>query len=159
MVSNITCAKNVVWDSKSLDRWQPTPKGVKSMSVEVMGKTLHPMWNWKDIKLRKESNLKKVWENHQRLLRMGKMVSMFLQNHDYLFEQDLSEKHKQALPIYRWEDSRHFKANVILKPWREKVMTFLKMPIKRQVIWIQGKRGHKGKTFVRHYIKFYFGGR
>ena len=57
---------------------------------------------------RKENNSKELQENHQRLLGMGKMVSMFLQNHDYMFETGLSEKHKQALTIYRWECSRHF---------------------------------------------------
>ena len=38
-------------------------------------------------------------------------------------------------------------------------MTFLKTPNDKRVIWIQGKQGHEGKTFLRQYIKFYFGGR
>ena len=38
-------------------------------------------------------------------------------------------------------------------------MTFIDLPTQRQVIWIVGKKGNEGKTFLQNYIRYFFGDR
>ena len=38
-------------------------------------------------------------------------------------------------------------------------MAFINVPTQRQVIWIVGKNGNEGKTFMQNYIRYHFGER
>ena len=46
-----------------------------------------------------------------------------------------------------------------LRLWQLKVISFIDAPRLRQVIWIVGKRGNEGKTFLQNYISNYYGSR
>ena len=48
---------------------------------------------------------------------------------------------------------------ITLKPWQSRVMIFFNVPTQRQVIWVVGKKGNEGKTFLQNYIRHHFGER
>ena len=100
-------------------------------------------------------------KDFQNTLELGRIVSKLLLEHDKLTEHSLSEKRRTALKLYRQYQVPHMSEfeNAILKPWQEEVMTFINQSSKREVIWIVGKKGKEGKTFLQDYIKYYHGER
>ena len=47
--------------------------------------------------------------------------------------------------------------HVELRPWQEKVLSFIQMPTKQEIIWVVGEEGNEGKTFLQYYIRFHYG--
>ena len=92
---------------------------------------------------------------------LGKHVASNLQEYDDIPEQSLSVKHRQILELYKENRLQHRNRyeNVTLKPWQKKVMTLVKQPSHREVIWVVGQKGGEGKTFLQNYIKFYYSDR
>ena len=103
------------------------------------------------------------FNQHQFLsqLELGGLVSNLLVEHDDLSEHSLTEENRTALRLHRQYQIPHMSEfeNAILKPWQEEVMTFINQFSKREVIWIVGKKGKEGKTFLQDYIKYYHGER
>ena len=48
---------------------------------------------------------------------------------------------------------------VNLRPWQVQTMKLVENPTQRKVIWIVGKHGNEGKTFVQQYIRHHYGDR
>ena len=42
-------------------------------------------------------------------------------------------------------------------PWQERVISFIKTPTKREVMWVVGEQGNEGKAFLQHCIRFCYG--
>ena len=98
---------------------------------------------------------------YRRQLELGKGISTLLQTDDYLSEQSLKPKYKEALKSYRQTDIQHVSAyeNATLKPWQKKVMILVEQPSHREVIWVVGQKGGEGKTFLQNYIKYFYSDR
>jgi len=94
-------------------------------------------------------------------LEKGKMVSTLLHSNEYLSEESLTTEYKHALKIYRQSEVQHVSVyeNALLKPWQNKVLEFMQQPSQREVIWVIGREGGEGKTFLQNYIKYYYGDR
>ena len=92
---------------------------------------------------------------------LGKHVASNLHEYDDIPEQSLSVKHRQILDLYKENRLQHRNRyeNVTLKPWQKKVMTLVKQPSHRDVIWVVGQKGGEGKTFLQNYIKYYYSDR
>ena len=98
---------------------------------------------------------------YRRQLELGKGISTLLQTDDYLSEQSLKQKYKEALKSYRQTDIQHVSVyeNATLKPWQKKVMILVEQPSHREVIWVVGQKGGEGKTFLQNYIKYFYSDR
>ena len=94
-------------------------------------------------------------------LKMGQDIASSLQEYDDIPEQSLSNEHRKALEVYkqsRLQQVNHYEI-VTLRLWQQKVISFIDEPNMRQVIWIVGKQGNEGKTFLQNYISNYYGTR
>ena len=63
--------------------------------------------------------------------------------------------------MYRESQVRHIPAyeHATLKPWQKEVLTCIRQPTHREVIWVVGQKGGEGKTFLQNYIKYYYSSR
>ena len=94
----------------------------------------------------------------QSQLKLGGVVANLLHEHENLSEHSLSDEQKAALRLYRRSKIPHMCEfeNATLKPWQEEVMSLIQTPSNREVIWIVGKWGKEGKTYLQDYIKYYY---
>jgi len=65
---------------------------------------------------------------------------------DYKEAKDLYVKNKQNIDIN----------NVILRPWQEGLLEYMK-PSNREIIWIIGRKGNEGKTWFQEFLASKFG--
>ena len=98
---------------------------------------------------------------YRRNLEVGEAVSTLLNSNEYLSEESLMDKYKKALKLYRESQVRHVPVSehATLKPWQKEILTFIKQPTHREVIWVVGQQGGEGKTFLQNYIKYYYSNR
>ena len=67
-------------------------------------------------------------------------------------EESLSKKHKFCLDLYRKHRQSVDTNAAVLKPWQKLVMTELEQPHARRVVWVIGRSGNEGKTWLQNYI-------
>ena len=93
---------------------------------------------------------------HQKL-EVGKIVSTLLNSNEDLSEESLTAEYKKVLKLYPQSQVQHVPVheNAMLKPWQNKMMTFIQQPTHREVICVSGQQGSKGKTSLQNYIKYH----
>jgi hypothetical protein len=106
-----------------------------------------------------QQRLKHFSDIHLETIELGKCISECLNDDPEIIEESLQPEYKQALSLYQQSRSRIDTNDITLKPWQTKVISFIDLPTHREVIWIVGKKGNEGKTFLQNYIRYYFGDR
>ena len=72
-------------------------------------------------------------------------------------EEPLSRKHKFCLDLYRKHRQSVDTNAAVLKPWQKLLMTELVKPHARSVVWVIGRGGNEGKTWLQNYIESLYG--
>jgi hypothetical protein len=104
-----------------------------------------------------QQRLKHFSDIHLETIELGKCISECLNDDPEIIEESLPEEDKHALSLYQRSRSTIDTNTITLKPWQSKVLSFIDLPTHREVIWIVGKKGNEGKTFLQNYIRYYFG--
>ena len=108
-----------------------------------------------DNKVSKEFKLMKT--QYVRKLKRGKQLCEHLKETDF-DEEMLTESDQECVDLYmRYERVEDSIEGMKLKPWQAEVMQKLESPNDRSIIWVYGKRGGEGKTWLQNYIEMFFG--
>ena len=72
--------------------------------------------------------------------------------------QALPREMKDEVDLYvqNQEDFRDV-GNVELKPWQESLLEYTQQPSDREIVWVVGKEGNKGKNWFQKYVKSWLG--
>ena len=108
-----------------------------------------------------QKELVKETQEYRRKVELGKIINDLLREDDTLMEIALDQEKKDAVKLYRQSQAQYASEyeNVELRPWQEEVMSFIQTPTEREIIWVVGKDGNEGKTFLQNYIRYYCGER
>ena len=68
-------------------------------------------------------------------------------------EESLSRKHKFCLDLYRKHRQLVDTNAAVLKQWQKLLMTELEKSHARRVVWVIGRSGNEGKTWLQNYIE------
>ena len=98
----------------------------------------------------------KDYHQHLRLIERGKRITNIMITEN-ISEGSLSRERKHALDIYRKERSLHDFSEVELKPWQQQLIGITEVPSYREVIWVVGKKGNEGKSWLQDYLESCFG--
>ena len=71
-------------------------------------------------------------------------------------EESLRREYKEAMKLYIKHRMNIDLENVILRPWQESLLQYIK-PTNREIIWVIGKKGNEGKTWFQDYMESKFG--
>ena len=71
-------------------------------------------------------------------------------------EESLRKEYKEAKELYIKHKRNIDLENVILRPWQENLLQYIK-PTNRDVIWVIGKKGNEGKSWFQDYMESKFG--
>ena len=71
-------------------------------------------------------------------------------------EESLRKEFKEAKELYIKHKRNIDLENVILRPWQESLLQYIK-PTNREIIWVIGKKGNEGKTWFQDYMESKFG--
>ena len=74
-----------------------------------------------------------------------------------VIEDALPKQFREALEIFRKSCSSMDLIDVELRPWQQELMEKTKAPTEREVIWVKGIKGNKGKTWFQKYVRSLFG--
>ena len=99
-----------------------------------------------------EEDLREVLLNDNRLylakIELGKKIAAIM-NGGVVHEESLSKDRKSALELYRKQRPRFDIMNVELRAWQAQALQLIETPSERQVIWICGRQGNEGKTWLQ----------
>ena len=101
-------------------------------------------------------HLIKVGNEYQEKLELVKDIYEML-GEGVVSYQALTRDMKEAVNLYI-ENQADFRdvGNVELKPWQNELMKYIE-PHDREIIWVVGKSGAEGKTWLQNYIKYKYG--
>ena len=89
--------------------------------------------------------------------RMGSLVKTTLLTQS-IEPQSLRKEMREALDIH--ECYKKLDTDTCnLKGWQKELLSLMETPTDREIIWVIGKRGNEGKTWLQKYIEQYFGTR
>ena len=71
-------------------------------------------------------------------------------------EESLCQEYKVLLNIYRKQKKNIDIENVILRPWQESLLQYMK-PSDREIIWVVGVKGNEGKSWFQEFLESKFG--
>ena len=71
-------------------------------------------------------------------------------------EESLCQEYRVLLDIYRKQKKNIDIENVILRPWQESLLQYMK-PSDREIIWVVGVKGNEGKTWFQEFLESKFG--
>ena len=71
-------------------------------------------------------------------------------------EESLCQEYKVLLDIYRKQKKNIDIENVILRPWQESLLQYMK-PSDREIIWVVGVKGNEGKSWFQEFLESKFG--
>jgi len=96
--------------------------------------------------------------DHEKKLKRGKLLYEVLQTDDCSVDM-LPVTDQNCLSLYSnyLRTTNENVGNIILKPWQQTIIRELNNPTERQVIWVFGKRGSEGKTWMQIYLEKVFG--
>ncbi len=72
-------------------------------------------------------------------------------------EESLSREHLYAFGLYNKMRPILDVGTMELRPWQEHVVQLLEEPTSRQIIWIRGRSGNEGKSWLQLCIQSMFG--
>ena len=85
----------------------------------------------------------------------GEVYEIILENQ--INQTSLDQDLKEALNIFMQERKDFNVGEFELRPWQKDLMKLMNEPTKRQVIWIKGRAGNEGKSWMQEYIQSYYG--
>ena len=71
-------------------------------------------------------------------------------------EESLCQEYRVLLDIYRKQKKNIDIENVILRPWQESLLQYMK-PSDREIIWVVGVKGNEGKSWLQEFLESKFG--
>jgi len=71
-------------------------------------------------------------------------------------EESLCQEYRVLLDIYRKQKKNIDIENVILRPWQESLLQYMK-PSDREIIWVVGVKGNEGKSWFQEFLESKFG--
>ena len=92
---------------------------------------------------------------HERI-QLGMEISRIIER-GIVLEESLTKEDKRALDTYQKQCPCIDISNIILRPWQQNALELCKIPTDREVIWIIGRRGNEGKSYLQSYIEAYYG--
>ena len=94
---------------------------------------------------------------YTRKIEYGKTISTILEK-GVIREESLSKDNMEALKIFRKQmTSNHLVQPTQLRQWQETLVDSASLPTNREVIWIIGRKGDEGKTWLQSYMESFFG--
>ena len=94
-------------------------------------------------------------EEYERKLQLGEIVYKHAKECG-IPEESLPKEYKEAKDLYVKNKQNIDVENVILRPWQESLLKYIK-PSNREVIWVIGRKGNKGKTWFQEFLASKFG--
>jgi hypothetical protein len=94
-------------------------------------------------------------EEYQRKLELGEIVYKHVKDRG-IPEESLPKEYKEAKDLYVKNKQNIDVENVILRPWQEGLLNYIK-PSNREVIWVIGRKGNEGKTWFQEFLASKFG--
>ena len=88
-------------------------------------------------------------------MELGKRIYEHVKEYN-IPEESICKVYKEALDLYMKQKKNIDLQNVILRPWQESLLGYLK-PTNREVIWVQGEKCNEGKTWFQEFIESKFG--
>ena len=92
-------------------------------------------------------------------LELGQAIAKCLHENKVIVEESLSEEHKRALQCYQQARQTIDMDVITLRPWQVQTLKLVQNQTQRKVIWVVGKQGNEGETFMQHYIRHHYGDR
>ena len=107
----------------------------------------------------KEEELRKILkrddEEYKYKLAQGKILYQSMYDMD-IAEESLRPEFKEMLDLYRKQREYMNINQVILRPWQQSLLEYMK-PSDREIIWVIGKKGNEGKTWFQKYMESKYG--
>ena len=94
-------------------------------------------------------------EEYERKLQLGEIVYKHAKEYG-IPEESLPKEYKEAKDLYVKNKQNIDVENVILRPWQEALLNYIK-PSDREVIWVIGRKGNEGKTWFQEFLASKFG--
>jgi len=94
-------------------------------------------------------------EEYERKLQLGEIVYKHAKECG-IPEESLPKEYKEAKDLYVKNKQNIDVENVILRPWQEGLLKYIK-PSNREVIWVIGRKGNEGKTWFQEFLASKFG--
>ena len=88
-------------------------------------------------------------------LNLGKIIYEEIKEHE-ISEESLRRDYKEAKELYIKHKKNVDLDNVILRPWQESLLQYIK-PTNREIIWVIGRKGNEGKTWFQDNMESKFG--
>ena len=94
-------------------------------------------------------------EEYERKLQLGEIVYKHAKDHG-IPEESLPKEYKEAKDLYVKNKQNIDINNVILRPWQEGLLKYIK-PSNREIIWVIGRKGNEGKSWFQEFLASKFG--
>ena len=94
-------------------------------------------------------------EEYERKLQLGEIVYKRAKDCG-IPEESLPKEYKEAKDLYVKNKQNIDVDNVILRPWQEGLLNYIK-PSDREIIWVIGRKGNEGKTWFQEFLASKFG--
>ncbi len=95
-------------------------------------------------------------EKYFRNIELGKYVFDMVSS-GHVEQKSLSQLHAYAFGLYNMMRPMFDVGAMELRPWQEHVVQLLEEPTSRQIIWIRGRAGNEGKSWLQSYIQSMYG--
>ena len=94
-------------------------------------------------------------EEYERKLQLGEIIYKHVKDRE-IPEESIPREYKEAKDLYVKNKKNIDVDNVILRPWQEGLLNYIK-PSDREVIWVIGRKGNEGKTWFQEFLASKFG--
>ena len=112
-----------------------------------------------EVSSTKEEQLRRILrrddEEYKYKLAQGKILYQSMYDMD-IAEESLRPEFKEMLELYRKQREYMNINQVILRPWQQSLLEYMK-PSDREIIWVIGKKGNEGKTWFQKYMESKYG--
>ena len=112
-----------------------------------------------EVSSTKEEQLRRILrrddEEYKYKLAQGKILYQSMYDMD-IAEESLRPEFKEMLDLYRKQREYMNINQVILRPWQQSLLEYMK-PSDREIIWVIGKKGNEGKTWFQKYMESKYG--
>jgi hypothetical protein len=88
-------------------------------------------------------------------LKLGERVYNHVKDRG-ITEESLRKEYREAKDLYVKNKQNIDIKNVILRPWQESLLEYIK-PSNREIIWVVGRKGNEGKTWFQEFLASKFG--
>ena len=140
------------------DSFHGSAFSASTTSLESSFSSVSTSRSCKAISINEEAVLKTLdmhAEVYERKLQLGEIVYKHAKDRG-IPEESLPKEYKEAKDLYVKNKKNIDVDNVILRPWQEGLLNYIK-PSDREVIWVIGRKGNEGKTWFQEFLASKFG--